>query len=274
MKILEFIKKYYSIILFGIILVLSVFLFQTCSNLKKEREDRVFQEKIRTQNISAMTDSIRVEFNEKLKAYEFSKDNYVLEQLKDLENYNKVLYDKLKKVQGDIIAAINSKVQGDLGGIKTSNELITIDSTKFQYGLKFKSFYQDKGFEQKLVGSSRFYLLPNEITKKWTIQPDITIIDTNLTTIKITYGLKDLDDKYRVFAISESPKIKLIELDGGFFYKKAPQPLIDKSKNWAIGPYIGFGLNTDYNLANPRFGWSMGFSIHYDILQWRFGKKK
>lgn len=271
---LEFIKKYYSIILFGIILVLSVFLFQTCSNLKKERADRAFQEKIWNQNMSVMTDSIKVEFNKKLQAYEFTKDNYVVQKLNELEQYNKDLYNELKKVKGDVIAAINTKVQGDLGGIKTSNELIVLDSTKFHYGLKFKSHYKDDGFQQNLVGTSRFYLLPNETTKRWTIQPEITIFDTNFTEIKITYGFKDLNDKYQVFAISKSPKIQLTDLTGGYFIDKAICPPPDRPKNWAIGPYIGFGLNTDYNLANPRFGWSIGFSIHYDILQWRFGKKK
>lgn len=271
-NILEFIKKYYSIILFGIILVLSIFMFQTCSTLKREREERAFQEKIWNQNMGALKDSITVEFNKKLKAYEFSKDNYVVNKLNDLEQYNKNLYNELKKVKGDIIAAINTNVQGDLGGIKADNKLVVIDSTKHHYGLKFTSNYSDEGFQQRLVGTSKFYMIPNG--KIWNIQPDVTLFDTNFTEIKITYGFKELDNKYQVFAISKSPKIILTDLTGGYFMDKAPKPLPDKPKPWAIGPYIGFGLNTDYNLANPRFGWSAGFSIHYDVLQWRFGSKK
>ena len=267
----QFIKKYYTIIFFAIIIVLSFFLFQTCSNLKKAKEDVAYQEKQNAQNMSALKDSIKVEFNKKLKAYEFSKDNYVVQKLSDLQKYNQSLYDEIKKIKGDVIAAINTKVQGDLGGIKADNKLVIIDSTKRFFGLKFRSLYADSGFQQKLVGTSRFYIIPNG--KIWHIQPDITLFDTNLTSIEITYGFKELKDKYQVFALSTSPKIQLTDLTGGYFIDKQPPPPPVKPKNWAIGPYIGFGLNTDYNLANPRFGWSIGFSVHYDVFQWRFGKK-
>ena len=46
MKVLEFIKKYYPLILFGALIVMSVFLFQTCSTLKTERERATYQEKL------------------------------------------------------------------------------------------------------------------------------------------------------------------------------------------------------------------------------------
>ena len=45
-EIITFIKKYYGFILFVLVVVLTVFLFQTLSTLKKERADNKFQQKI------------------------------------------------------------------------------------------------------------------------------------------------------------------------------------------------------------------------------------
>jgi len=267
-NIITFIKKYYGFILFVLVVVLTVFLFQSWSTLRKERQDRAFQEKINSQNVSAITDSITVNFNKKLQAWEYSKDNYVVQKLSDLEKYNKSLASDLEKVKGDIISVIQSKVQADLGGITTKNDsVVTLDIATNHYGLKFNSQYSDAGFQQQLIGMNKFYVVPNSATKNWTITPDVTEFSTNLTTIGITYGFKELENKYQVFALSKSDKVKLTDVTGGYFIDKQIVPPT-KKKKFGIGPYIGGGLNTDPNLANPRFGWSIGFGLHYNIIQW------
>lgn len=265
LKIIDFIKKYYSFLFFIAIIILSLFLFQTCSTLNRERKEWKEQKNQNEQNIHALSDSIKVEFNKKLKAWEFSKDNYVVQKLSDLEQYNKDLANELKKVKGDIISVIESKVQGNLGGITTSNNLITLD--KNYYGLQFKSHYKDDGFEQKITGISKFYAIPDDITKKWTLKPDVTVLDTNLTSIEIIYGFKEFDDKYQVFALSKSPKITLTDLTGGYIIDKQIIP-IQKPKKWGVGPYIGVGLNTGFDGNSPRFGWCVGIGVTYDIFQW------
>lgn len=270
MKFLTFIKKYYPIIFFAIIIVLSVMLFQTCSTLRTERAQWEFEQKQNAQNFSALKDSITSSFDKKLKAFVFKKDNYVVNELKDLKKYNQDLYNQLSKVKGDVIAAINSKITGDLGGITASNEVVVIDSNTNNYGLKFKSHYKDNGFEQYLEGTSRFYAYPDEIAKKWILKSDTTLFTSNLTDLNITYGFRELDDKYEVFAISPSPKIKINNLDGVFILDKVPEKAPIKPKNFSFGPYIGAGLN---NLDNPRFGWSVGVAFHYNIWSWRWGKK-
>lgn len=270
---MEFIKKYYGVILFAIIIVISFFLFQTCSTLKTEREQREYIEKQNAQNLSALNDTLTVRFDKKLKAFIYEKDNFVVNKLSELEKYNQSLYSELKKMKGDVVAAIDSKVSADLGNLSAGNELVTIDKTTNNFGLRFKSDYVDPGFEQHLEGISKFYAYPDEITKKWIIKADTTLFTTNLTNVNIKYGFEDLDDKYKVWAISPSSKIKINQLDGVFIIEKSPKPMPEKPKKWAVGPYVGFGLNTDPNLSNPRFGWSIGMSVHYDIWQWRFGKK-
>ena len=97
-NILSFIKKYYPFIFFILIIILTTMLFQAYSSLKNERRYREQQELIYNQNLSASIDSIKVEFNKKLQAYEYSKDNFVFQKLSELEKYNKSLYTELKKI--------------------------------------------------------------------------------------------------------------------------------------------------------------------------------
>lgn len=267
LKIIEFIKKYYPFLFFVMIIFLSLFWFQTCSTLKHERAEWKAQQVINDQNVHAISDSIIVEFNKKLRAWEYSKDNYVVQRLSDLEAYNKDLASQLKKVKGDVLAAIKTQVEADLGDITASNKLAVLDAKSNYYGLRFNTNYNDLGLDQELSGMSKFYVIPDDKNKSWYIKPDSTVIDTNKVSIRVTYGFKELDNKYQVFALSQSPKVSLTDLTGGYFIDKQITP-INKPKKWGIGPYAGFGLNTAANGNDPRFGWSVGVAVTYDILQW------
>lgn len=265
--IFEFVKKYYPFILFVMVVVLALLLVQTNNSLKRERALREYQENQYNQNFSALKDSIKVEFNKKLKAWEYSKDNYVVQKLADLEKYNKSLANELKKVKGDVIAAIRTQVQGDLGGVTTASGAYVINENTNLFGIKFSTEYQDAGFEQKLSGMSRFYVMPDIMNNKWLVNADSTVIDTNLTTINVTYGFRELDNKYQVFAVTPSSKIKLNDITGGFFIDKAPKPLPEIPKRWGLGPYVGYGISTATDLKTPRFGWNFGVALHYDLIQ-------
>ena len=259
-------KNKLTIILIVISAILLFLFYDTYNKLKLERKNREFYIKQTEQNIRALKDSISVEFNKKLEAFEFSKNNLLLDKLSDLEKYNKELYNELENVKGEVIGAIKAEVEVDLGGITTSNELEIINSDLNFYGLKFSNNYKDQGFEQKLSGISKFYITPDFDTKTWNIKPDITAIDTNLMRLNITYGFRELDDQYQVFAISPSPKVQLNDLTGGYFIDKQPTlPYIPKK--WGIGPYVGFGINTGLNSKSVSLGWSVGMSVHYDFIQ-------
>ena len=264
-KIFLFIKTYFPFLLF----YSNHYYFQ----YKKEKVNSEYQKKQNAQNVRAMTDSITKVFNKKLQEYEFSKDNFVVQKLSDLEKYNKTLSDELSKVKGDVIAAIKSSATIDIGKISTSNNLLVLDPKTNYYGLNFKSHYpqlpeKDAGLEQTLVGTSKFYVIPNNETKTWTIKPDVTTIDTNIMNLKITYGFKELDKKYQVFALSASPKVNLTDLTGGYFIDKQPSLPPVKPKKWGIGPSLGFGLFTTSKLSQTAFGFNIGASLHYNIIQW------
>jgi len=265
-KVFTFIKKYYPFIFFVLIIVLSILLFQSWSTLKKERADKKYQEEQDTQNLNALRDSITVTFNKKLKAWEYSKDNYVVQKLADLEQYNKTLTEELKKVKGDVIAAIKSEVQGNLGGITAATKLSVLDAPTNYYGLNFRSEYLDDGFEQKITGMSKFHVIPDEKTKKWNIVPDpTTVLDTNFVAIKMTYGFKETKNQYQVFALTKSEKIKVLGLEGGYIIDKQPLPPPSKPKKWGIGPYVGYGLELK---QTPSFNWNVGVAVHYSIFRW------
>jgi hypothetical protein len=267
MTVIDFIKKYYPFLFFVVIIILSIFLFQTRSTLKHERKNNEYQQEQNDKNTKVLLDSITETFNRKLKAWEYSKDNYVVQKLSDLEKYDKDFSEELKKIKGDVIAAVQTEVQGDLGGISASSDLKVLDKETNYYGLTFKSYYSDNSFTQNLEGISKFHLMPNELNKTWKIVPDSTIFTTNTTSLNITYGFKDLDDKYQVFAVSESDKIKINDLNGGYFIDKQPPKPTAKPKKWGIGPSLNYGLNVN-NTGNLNFGGSIGFGIHYNIWSW------
>lgn len=260
---LSLVKKYYPFIMFIIIIILGLLLFQTYSSLRLERKLREYQIEQYNQNMSVLTDSIVVEFNKKLNAWEFEKNNYVVQKLKDLEKYNKSLADDLKKVKGDVIAAIKTNATIDLNSLSVDNELIVLDSNK--YGLKFDSQYKDDGFEQHIAGTSSFYMIPN--SNKWELKADSTNFDINISKINITYGFKEENNTYKVFAITKSPKVIIDDLTGGYIIQKQPKYTPTKIKKWGIGPYIGVGVDKIPG-NNIGFGWSVGVGITYDIIQW------
>jgi hypothetical protein len=267
-QILDFIKKNYFFILVIAVVVLSVLLFNTCSTLKTERADRKYQEKQDAQNYSAKLDSVTVIYDKKLKAYVSSKDEYVVKELSDLKKYNLELAAEIKKIKGDVIDAINSKAQIDIGKISTSSKVVVLDEKTNHYGLNFTSGYKDPGFTQTIEGTSRFFVIPDLTAKKWSIKADSTIFNTDLTTISVTYGSRlNKDKKYEVFAISPSPKVKFIDLTGAYIIENQPKPAPLKTKRFGIGPYIGYGLN---NFNSPKFGMSIGVAAHYDLLQFKF----
>lgn len=248
-----------------VLLGLAIFLnINTCNRLKIEKEARKQDREIFNQNFDAFLDSIRITYNKKLDAFEYDK-NMFLTTLNDLAKYDSSLSRKLDDVNGDILSAIDTKV-----GIK--NKPVEVDNTlenfgNDKYGLRWRYNYHDGGFTQYLTGSSRFRLSNNKIFA------DKTVIDTNTMTLNITYGFREIDNKYKVWAISQSPLVKLNELSGAYFIDK-PMPYTPPTsynKRWVIGPYIGYGVNFNNAFQDPRLGFNFGFSLTYNLFG--FGKK-
>jgi hypothetical protein len=216
-----------------------------------------FKDKIYQNNLLAQKDSITTTFNKKLEAYESERRIYLFNQLSELKNYNINLYNQLKNVEGNLMSYINSKVQGKLDTLVTNNQIVKYSAT--DYGLKFDFNYKDSTYSQSLEGVSNFSFRNN------TMFPGKTLLTKNEFTLGITYGIKEDNDKYQVFALSKSPYIKFEDLEGGYFLKKQITTPTKITK-WHVGPYVGCGLNSDLNGTNFRLGWSTGVSVQYNIL--------
>jgi hypothetical protein len=247
------------------LIALVFFNLRTCDQLKIERQARERDQKIFNQNFDALFDTITKTYNKQLEANEFTKSIF-LTKMDELAKYDSNLYGLVSKMKGDIISAIDSKVSVNIPSTEVGNEVETYGDDN--YGLRWEHKYSDPGFSQYLSGASKFKLVNNHIT------PGKTIIDSNTVNINISYGFKEENDKYKVWAISKSPIVKLNELSGAQFIDKPPpfESIETYKKPWVIGPYIGYGVNFDSKFSDSRFGWSVGVSFQYNLFN--FGKIK
>jgi len=260
-----FSKDFLPVTLTVIISILVFINLNTCSRLKVEQESRKQEKEIYDQNFSAFVDTVTKIYNEQTKTFEYQKNMY-LTTLNELSKYDSVFSSKLKKVKGDILNAIDSKISyTQKEPIIVDNKLEKYDNNRF--GLRWSYFYSDLGLTQHIGGVTIFGFKNN------TIFAGNTKIDTNYISLKITYGFREYNDRYKVWAISQSPLIKRDELSGAYFIDK-PLPYTPNSHyyhRWTIGPYIGTGVNFDYKLQNARFGYEFGVGIQYQLFG--FGKK-
>lgn len=265
---MTFIKKLFSEYLpfmFFLITILLVFTnINTCNRLKDEKEARKQDKEIYDQNFDALLDTIRVSYNKRLESFEYDKKVF-LTTLNELSKYDSSLSNKLDNIKGDIISAINSKISIDSEEVEVDNELEKYDDEN--YGLRWDYDYNDKGLSQYISGVSKFKLYNNKIFA------GSTLIDTNRMSIGITYGFRELENKYKVWAISSSPRVNINELSGAYFIDKpAPYTPTESYQNrWIIGPYFGYGVNFDNSFENSRLGWNFGLSIQYNLFG--LGKK-
>jgi len=260
-----FSKDFLPVTLTVIISILVFINLNTCSRLKVEQETRKQEKEIYDQNFSAFVDTVTKIYNEQTKTFEYQKNMY-LTTLNELSKYDSAFSDKLKKVKGDILNAIDSKISyNQKEPIVVDNKLEKYDNNRF--GLRWSYYYSDLGLTQRIGGVTIFGFKNN------TIFAGNTKIDTNYISLKITYGFREYNDKYKVWAISQSPLIKIDELSGAYFIDKPLPytPITHYYHRWTIGPYIGADINFDYKLQNPRFGYSFGIGIQYHLFG--FGKK-
>jgi hypothetical protein len=262
--ILNFLKnafssKYLFVTMSVIILILIVLLFGTCDRLRKEKTNREKDIAMYENNIYIMNDTIRTYYDKKLDRMVSEKTSYIIKTVDDLKKYNQDLYNEFKNVK-NIVAGLKSDVNIIIPTLTSEiNKIIPdpMDSTKFTIPWKFN--YNDEGLTHNIFGSTKFNVFNGK-----PILPT-SILDTNIINIKLRYTYTLENGKYLVKASSPSKLVKFTELDGALILDNiSSEQKITNS--WAIGPYIGYGINTDYKLQGFRFGWSAGFSVTYNIL--------
>jgi len=274
--ILMFFKKAFSkeYIIFTLVAIIGLLVFTSLNYRTKYRSEvglREQQAMIYEQNLFALEDTITRVINDKLGTIEFDKAAF-LTSIDNLARYDEGLSRKLDGIKGELLNAISSIAEAELPPAEVDSRLIDYgdgdNKGDGEYGLGWNFNYADSGLVQRLAGTSRFKLLNNKL------YPGLTNIDTNYFGLNLTYGFKEEDDRYKVWAVSKSPYVNISELTGAYFIDKPP-PGVNTTmgqRPFSIGPQIGWGVNFDSKFQNSRTGWHFGVGIQYNIIN--FGKRK
>lgn len=262
-KIINFFKtafsnKYLNITITIIVILLIIFNLKTCQNLKEEKFDHKKDVAIYENNIEAMNDSLVEYYDKKMDRMITKKTSMIIKNVKDLQKYNKEMYEDFKYIE-NLISGIKSDVSINIPTlIGESSTPVQDENDTTKFNIPFSFNYSDDGLTQTLDGYSRIQINNNF--------PFIlgSTLETNKFNIKLRYALTEDDNKYIVKAFSPSPLVKFDELDGALTIDKVMPET--SNNNWAFGPYIGFGVNTNIVGEDFRFGWSAGASVTYNIF--------
>lgn len=267
----EFFKRnaLYIILIF-IIGILTFYIIQ----LNNKLDTIQAQQTVDQQNYIAHTDSIYRMFNIKLQEWEFSQSS-MIGRLEDIKEYDIELYNKLIKMNGNILAAVNSSVNIIVDEIQKKNTIIsqTDDSTFVSEGLYE---IEDEGFKQSLLVRDNLrinydYVKTNINGKDTTIfRPKVSSLGMefgpNNLSLDLTFGFTEEKNRYKVWATSPSKYVDISELSG--YYQYFPKDV----RHWVVGPSIGYGIIYDSKNNVMRPGWYAGFSATYKL--WDLPKVK
>ena len=223
-----------------------------CNRSKKLKEEIAYEKLKNDQNLAAMNGILTV-VKKQNGDIETSKATY-LGSLEEIKQYNSKLYNQLSGQKG-LLAGIYSDFTIKLDSIMShgDSQVQYNDST---YGIKFRVSYNDTNLSSNIDGETKFMVM------KKRVEPIYTTIFSNEMKIGITYGFRELDDKYEVFAVSKSDKIKFNELNGVFTLKK---PSIEKPKvlKWGVGPSVG----VTYSIATKSVAPYVGVGLSYNFIR-------
>ena len=230
------------LIIFIVLLVGAGIYFYVKWQAEKERAN--IANTILNQNQIALQDSIRV-INDKFGNLLYVTYTY-MSTMDDLILYNRELVDKIKKIEGNILSAIDSKITYDTDTITIDNDILKYSEQDF--GLKFEYEYSDPGLIRKFAGVSKFSIYDNLIVAKE------TEIYEDSITLQMLYGFREVGNKYEVFAKSLSPRISFNELEGVLVLDKIVNNLPTKNSRFVWGPMGGVGYSMISNRVDIVFG--------------------
>lgn len=256
-KIWDFIKSVFKKNSITTILIVAGIVFfmlwlQQCNSNARLKDDLEFEKVKSTQNAAALTEQIKVIKNLQGEM-ESSKATYI-GSLDDVQKYDSALYERFKHQEG-LLAGIYADFSVKLDSLISNGDTYVQydDST---YGIKFETTYDNYELYNRILGETKFQMIERK--------PRLlnTIIFSNEMRIGISYGFREFDDRYEVFALSKSDEIKFNEFEGVFTLKK-PKVVPDKKLRWGIGPQVG----VTWSFSNKKIMPYFGIGIHYSIIR-------
>jgi len=253
-SILQFFKKNPRIIEYIIIFVIIWFAFvmPAKNRLKEEIASREKFEQSMMGNISALKDSVKVQIDKNGNMYS-EKLGYAVENIEELKQFDKQLYEELVASDKDLKAFINSEIETVLTKVGETKGSIEQDSDS-AFTLKDSYFYSDSGLVHNMKWETPISLKYLE-TGIFLDKGETTILD-NTFNIKLSFETIQTDDgRSKVVARSPSEFVQFNALNSVYIDKNLNTPTETKSRlgvgptlgiaysNGKVNPYIGVGLN-------------------------------
>lgn len=249
-------KNYWYLAPYFLIILLSIACAIMVGVIKKKNSNISQHE----QNIKALNDSVRITKN-KVGDLEFSK-NILVGDLDVLKKNNSDLYELYKNSRGKIyeLSQYITKIDNK-GSDNIETELVDYDN--FRYGLKWENdtiFNKDNSRE--LAGESIFDLkFNNGVTE---IKPFKTIITKDITTLKVSQGLRKNGNNIEVFVTSSHPNFKVSELNSIIIN---PEDHISKDFTPKNNKRFGLGANIGYGISKHGLTPTFNIGLNYNVVQ-------
>ena len=244
------------------------FLFKSCGNSKELRR----QAEISNQNISALTDSIKIVKN-KNGDLSASIDGYISNQ-KDLLNLNNSLSIAVNKEKGKVLSlnkTILTLKQDKEMLEKYSDSLKNIIGTPIDVGGGNFNIPWTLNYTYDSINSDKF----EGITKIKLTPTNIFHLNTKMisrvSTIGLTFGQKIEDDKLRIFVNSNYPGLTPTSLEGVLidpntnpYMKKLMKKKMFLPNVWSVGA----GGTIGYDFLHNQPALVFGINVSYSLYQW------
>lgn len=266
-----------------LIVILVLMIGRSCAKIR----DAQRMEDINQQNITALTDTIKIE-RTKSGSLEQSIAGYVLSE-KNLKKVNEDLYNRVKDEKGKVISLNRAVIQlwQEMAGLKEHinylesimGQPVQINDSTFQIPWLLKYDWDPLNFDvyngQSFVGLSikpgytwREAIADKNVIKL--IHYKTEMID-RLSQVDLTFGQKVEDDQLRIFITTKYPGFTTTSLSGVLIDPNTNPYIKDlmKKKKWIPNTWsVGVGPSFGYDVLTLKPYLGIGVTINYNLLQW------
>lgn len=236
----DFIKKYWSYILFVIMLIIIIIAMNTCTNYK--RNYNIYKHNLEISN--DLVTNLQLKNGELL-----SYNNSLIIDKKELEDQLNISKKELKDIEKKLDAAIVyiSKIETNtrIDSIIIENVIIERDTNTIVYTFQ--------------VSDSTYYYIGGKNILNDSLLT--TFIDSVLINIPLKVGL---DYEKKIFVTTPNPYVNITSIEGAVIDKK----YFNNNKKWSLGLHVGFGAQ--YGLVRQKFDFGpvLSIGVSYNLLSW------